>query len=279
MSAEQARQIREPPPGCNGHDKLPGEVRRHLRRRGPHLLGFHSHDDQLAERRGLRRRAEAAHPQLALQALSRLGAHLDDADGPGRDAFFEQAADNGARHIAAADERNVHAFSRSPKIAVPTRTMVAPSAIAASRSADMPIESVSSARPPCTSSSFSSRSVRKRRRCSCASDVGSGTAIRLRSCRRGSAFTCRASGATASGATPLLLASLETLTSMHTWRGGRCAGRASESRLAIFWRSSEWTQWNASAIARVLLLWIGPMKCHTSGRSARTSIFVSASWT
>ncbi len=37
--------------------------------------------------------------------------------------------------------------SRAPKIALPTRTSVAPSAIAASRSADMPIDSVSTARP------------------------------------------------------------------------------------------------------------------------------------
>ena len=37
--------------------------------------------------------------------------------------------------------------SRAPKIAVPTRTSVAPSAIAASRSADMPIDSVSTASP------------------------------------------------------------------------------------------------------------------------------------
>ena len=34
---------------------------------------------------------------------------------------------------------------RWPKIAVPTRTIVAPSSIAASRSSDMPIDSVSSA--------------------------------------------------------------------------------------------------------------------------------------
>ena len=36
-------------------------------------------------------------------------------------------------------------ISRGPKMAVPTRTIVAPSAIAASRSSDMPIDSVSSA--------------------------------------------------------------------------------------------------------------------------------------
>ena len=87
MPAQPARQIGEPRTRCNGHDKLPGEVRRDLRRGGAHLLGLHRHDQQFAERRGLPGRAEAAHPQFALQPLARLGNHLDDVDGPGREPF------------------------------------------------------------------------------------------------------------------------------------------------------------------------------------------------
>ena len=48
-------------------------------------------------------------------------------------------------HVAAADEGQFHAalLSRTPKIAVPTRTIVDPAATAASRSADIPSDSVS----------------------------------------------------------------------------------------------------------------------------------------
>ena len=42
---------------------------------------------------------------------------------------------------------SVHAGFRVPKMALPTRTMVAPSAMAASRSPDIPIDSVSRAKP------------------------------------------------------------------------------------------------------------------------------------
>src|SRR5262249_43264817 len=59
----------------------------------------------------------------------------------------EPAAD-GAPHVAAADESDPHAaFLRSPKIAVPILTIVAPSAIAASKSSVMPMERVSSGTP------------------------------------------------------------------------------------------------------------------------------------
>ena len=73
---------------------------------------------------------------------------------PGR----EQPAGERLRHRAASDEadalvRERHAGSsplrgRAPKIAVPTRTQVAPSSIAISKSADMPIDSSRSAPPP-----------------------------------------------------------------------------------------------------------------------------------
>src|SRR5208282_994450 len=66
----------------------------------------------------------------------------------------KQSPDDRLRHVAAADESDVHASSfifesvRVPKITVPTRTSVAPSAIATSKSPDMPIDKVSSGMPP-----------------------------------------------------------------------------------------------------------------------------------
>ncbi len=54
---------------------------------------------------------------------------------------------------------------RAPKIALPTRTMVAPSAIAASRSADMPIDSVSTGEPGGPGRVEHCRNVRNCERC------------------------------------------------------------------------------------------------------------------
>lgn len=64
-------------------------------------------------------------------------------------------------------------------------------------------------------------------------------------------------------ATPLLLASPLVLTWMHTCSGGRCAGRCSLRRWAIFSRSMVCTQSKASATTRVLLLCSGPIMCHS----------------
>ena len=90
-------------------------------------------------------------------------------------------------------------------------------------------------------------------------------------------MTAAAVARTASGATPALLASPLTFTSMQTWSGGSVAGRWPDSRSAIFSRSTECTHANDSAIGRVLLLWIGPMKCQTRSRSVSARIFSSAS--
>jgi hypothetical protein len=68
-----------------------------------------------------------------------------------------------------------------------------------------------------------------------------------------------ASPSTASGATPLLLASPLTLTWMQTCSGGLSPGRDADRRSAIFARSMPWTQSKCSEIDLVLLLWIRPM--------------------
>ncbi len=88
---------------------------------------------------------------------------------------------------------------RGPNMAVPIRTIVAPSAIAASRSALIPMDSVSSACPRRLRSASSSRSRRKGARCAVASAAGSGMHIRPFSSRRGKRATDAASAGSAVG--------------------------------------------------------------------------------
>src|SRR5687768_16595923 len=90
------------------------------------------------------------------EALARRGAHLDHRDRARVGTPGNQAADQRARHVAPAEEGNSHAalfsFFLCPKMAVPTRTMVAPSAMARSMSSDMPMERVSKPNSPFNSS-------------------------------------------------------------------------------------------------------------------------------
>ncbi len=81
------------------------------------------------------------------------------------------------------------------------------------------------------------------------SGVGSAMPIRPRSRIRGSAATLRASATASSGGTPLFDPSPLMLTWMQTLSGGRLAGRAAESRSAIFARSIVCTQAKRSAAA------------------------------
>ena len=60
---------------------------------------------------------------------------------------LDEAACERFRHVAAADKAELLHFGRSPKTARPTRTIVAPSSIATSKSSVIPIESSLSARP------------------------------------------------------------------------------------------------------------------------------------
>ena len=95
---------------------------------------------------------------------------------------------------------------------------------------------------------------------------GSGIAIRPRRRRpRQRRDRARERRAPRRARTPLLLASPLTLTWMQTLSGGACRRAAArDRRSAIFARSTQCTQSKCSATARVLLLWIGPMKCQSS---------------
>ena len=122
------------------------------------------------------------------------------------------------------------ALSRSPKMAVPTRTIVAPSAtrelevVGHAHRQRVEAECLS-ARLELLHFADSARAPRP----------GSGIAISPRSRSRGSADDgLRERGDFAAGATPLLVASPLTLTWISTLSGARPAGRCSESRRAIF---------------------------------------------
>ena len=130
-----------------------------------------------------------------------------------------------------------------PKIAVPTRTWVAPSATAASRSSVIPIERQSSARSSAWFSPFcSSLSLLKIFRCRSKLDSGTGIAISPRNCKFGSSCTALASEVSSPGAMPDFVASPCRLTCKKIFKGTVVAGRRFARRFAILRRSTLWTQ-------------------------------------
>ena len=117
-----------------------------VQQRGARVLWLHREDDgRRLLARGIGCRADAH--AVRRDALAGCGADFDHRDRACVVAAADQPADQRIRHVAAAEEGNGHAAClsvwRAPKIAVPTRTRVAPSAMASSRSSDMPMESVS----------------------------------------------------------------------------------------------------------------------------------------
>jgi len=85
------------------------------------------------------------------------------------DAFTRRARPQAhfKNHTAAGFRRANHAVARSPKIAVPTRTSVAPSSMATSKSCDMPMERVGSATPHFFASSSRKAASRRKHRRAC----------------------------------------------------------------------------------------------------------------
>ena len=164
------------------------------------------------------------------------------------------------------------------------RTSVLPACTAASRSALMPIDKVSkcgNARAACMSSN-------RCLACWCSANwaskpsTGSGMVIRPRKRRRGKAAISRAKASASCGATPDLVAPPSVLTWMQTLSGASVWGRCASRRWAILNRSTVCAQSKCSATARVLLLWIGPMQCHTSpavrASLAKAVILATPSW-
>ena len=116
-----------------------------------------------------------------------------------------------------------------PKMAVPTRTWVAPSATAASRSSVMPIERQSRVRAsPWFSPFCSSLSLLKTSRCRSKFDSGTGTAISPRNSKFGNSYTALAIDVSSPGAIPDLVFSPCRLTCKKIFKGTAAADRKFE---------------------------------------------------
>ena len=138
----------------------------------------------------------------------------------------------GAPPLAARRER------RGPNSALPMRTIVAPSAIADSRSAVIPIDSVSAASPAWRARSSRSRRLRNCARCSVVSGVSAAIPMNPRKASRGSCATARARSSACAGTQPLLLGSAEMFTCTHTFSAPRPWSRAADRRSAMARRST-----------------------------------------
>ena len=147
MATEPARQIVEANASGDADDELLFEQPLYRLASGTHLLWFDSEQERIAIESCGVRLAVALDTKTLLEACPVLGADFNDGDFARRETMVQQTADERRGHIAATQKCNLHIVFLSPKIAVPTRTSVDPSAIAASRSCVMPIDSVSSENP------------------------------------------------------------------------------------------------------------------------------------
>ena len=144
---------------------------------------------------------------------------------------------------------------RSPKIAVPTRTMVDPSRdgrLEVGRHAHRQGVDVEARSRAARSNSARSRASGARWRA--ASFSGSGIAIRPRNRSRGSAPTARASATRRRRARHRSCRfAADVDLQQHVETGATAAGRCSDSRCATFSRSIDCTQSNCSAMAACLV--------------------------
>ena len=146
---------------------------------GEHDEVARGHDVGVARRDG--------DPEALRELIAARGDRVRRAHSRSGDAGGREPGDERLRHCAAADEadaklreRSLHHASLGPNRAVPTRTSVAPSSIATSKSADIPIESSRRPAPPGRSRS-ASRSARSRAnagRVASGSSETSGTVMR-----------------------------------------------------------------------------------------------------
>ena len=175
--------------------------------------------------------------------------------------------------------RKAQSTGRRPKIAVPTRTIVAPSAIAASRSARhahrQRVEREAVAR-----SCVEQRAQRAMRR---ALRVEVGAPARESPSGRAAAAAAAPRPPRASAgdlvrrdaALGRLAADVDLQADLQRRQVGRPL-LATGAR-AIFSRSTEWTQSKCSATTRVLLLCSGPIRCHSSRGAGRRSAAILSS--
>jgi len=269
VDREPARERRESAFNCCGLTRARGRRTRALR---PSILSTAAHAEAPGEPRGL-----SACRSTTL-------------DVRGGEAALGESADQRGRHVAAAEEADFHRSNhvhpsravRAPKIAVPTRTIVAPSAIASSRSSDnahrQRIEREAriaqfrraGGAAPRSATGSSALDSRRLRESPSARAAG----------RRGSTAIRSASPRTSSGATPALALLAATFTWMQTFSGGRSSGRCigqpfGELQPIDGMHPSR----NRRRQSPRLVACSGPMKCHSSPSARSSAILAMLSWT
>src|SRR5882672_7355747 len=216
-----------------------------------------------------------------------IGPRVGGGDGLGGDEpGLGQALDERFAHVAGAEEGHALALDahappsvtaarggRGPKMAVPTRTMVAPSSMATSKSPLMPMEQCSS-----PTASRSSRRRRNHGRDASAESVAGGMHMRPRTSRFFSPVIASRSRLSSAGWTPPFWDS----SPMFTWTSTRRARSAwwarRSSSCASSTRSTDWIQSKRRAASLALFVWSEPMRCHGTARPM-DSTFSLASWT
>ena len=108
VAAEPAREVHQPDSRRDRDHEAAAQVRGDGKGRGAHLLRLHGEDDGVGVRElgtGLLRDANA---ELLCHARARLRIHVHREDLVGARSLCDEAADDGARHVAAADEGDAH---------------------------------------------------------------------------------------------------------------------------------------------------------------------------
>src|SRR5262249_39647513 len=274
--------------GCDGDEELAlVDDARDLLEHRAHDLGLDGEDDHL----GALHKSDVVGDGVDAVAPGDLRKMLAPRIGGcdrchGYQSRLGQALDERLSHVACPEECDPFALdahappsvtaglgARGPKIAVPTRTMVAPSSIATSKSPLMPMEQCS--RPE------ASRSSRRRlnhfRDASALSAAG-GMHIRPRASRFRQPVMASSSGFSASGGTPPFCGSSPTFTCTRTLTRRPCAWARRSSSLASSSRSTEWIQSKSWTASFALLVWSEPIRCHGTCRPS-TAIFPLASCT
>src|SRR3990170_7514824 len=249
-----------------------------------HALRLHREDDRVAFPEEVRHPFRDGNAEPMPKLLSPLRADLQHDHFPGRDELRRKdPPDHRLPHVSRPDEsQSLHPslLARLPKIAVPTRTIVAPSSIAASKSLDIPIDSsvIPKPAPPReTHSANRSRSRTKYGRLSSGSSVHGGMAISPRRRMPGSPGAASISAGSSLGTSPALVSSPARFTSKRTGT----TFPASVARRDISPRSARestvWIHEKSATVFFTLFLWSFPTRCHSAPGKAR--IFPSASWT
>src|SRR6266849_8686867 len=286
-----AQMLAELPGGHSGRDgdqELAAvHHRRDLLEDGAHDLGLDGEDDDVGAAHERHIVLDVLDAVLLGDVREAIGPRVGGRDGRGgHQTRLRQALDEGLAHIAGPEEGHALALDahappsvtaargdRGPKMAVPTRTMVAPSSMATSKSPLMPMEQCSS-----PTASRSSRRRRNHGRDASAESVAGGMHMRPRTSRLFSRVIAAKSRLSSAGWTPPFWGSSPIFTWTSTRRARSAWWARRSSSCASSTRSTDWIHSKRRAASLALFVWSEPMRCHGTGRP-RDSTFSLASWT